>query len=153
MKTKTTITPKILLRAEELAEKAFNNVSIAQALGLSAQVLSRNKQLKQSIQRGKLKLSESITKTVLNTLEENASTQQLLIKRLCLFNPIIDIKKPLNADDALKNLSTATKLYANSEINESQLKTIEAVSNSFIKGVDVIDLEARITALEERSHA
>ena len=85
----------------------------------------------------------------LQNLETNPTNQQLLVKRLCLFTPIVDIKKPTNADDALNNLATATKDYANGEINESQLRTIEAVSNSYVKSYEVTSLEERITALEE----
>jgi len=147
-RTKTTITPEILKQVEELSAQGFNNVMISQSLHIGRQTLSTNKELKDSIQKGRLTLSKQITQSVLDGLEANPTTQQMLVKRLCLFNPLIDIKKPLNADDALSNLAAATKSYSNGEINESQLRTIEAVSNSFMKGVDIIELETRIAKLE-----
>ena len=147
--TKTQITPEIIERVYQLASNGFNNVQIGKSLNIARQTLSTNRDLKDSIQRGRLELSYKVTQSVLDTLEDNASTQQLLIKRLCLFSNIIEIKKPTNARDALENLAAATKLYAKGEINESQLKTIEAVSNSYAKVTEIIDLESRILALEE----
>ncbi|WP_415405615.1 hypothetical protein ACLHDG_07635 [Sulfurovum sp. CS9] len=146
---KTIITADLLNQVEELTSQGFNNVMISQSLNIGRQTLSTNKDLKDSIQRGRLTLSKQVTQTVLNTLETNPTNQQMLIKRLCLFNPLINIKKPTNANDALSNLATATKAYANGEINESQLRTIEAVSNSYVKGHEVTELEARIKALED----
>jgi len=134
---------------QELAKQGFNNIQIGQSLQISAQTLSTNKELKEAIQRGKMDLAKKITQSVLDNLEANPTTQQMLVKRLCLFTPIVNIKKPTNASDALSNLATATKLYANGAINESQLRTIEAVSNSYAKGFEVIELEERITKLEK----
>jgi hypothetical protein len=146
---KTTITDEIIQEVRELAEQGFNNVMISQSLNIGRQTLSTNKDLKDSIQRGRLDLAKQVTQSVLDNLEINPTTQQMLVKRLCLFSPLIEIKKPTNADDALSNLAAATKAYANGEINESQLRTIEAVSNSYVKSYEVTSLEERITALEK----
>ena len=148
-KTKTQITDEILLRAEELAAKGFNNVLISQSLNIGLSTLSRNKQLRQALQKGRLTLSEKVTQSVMDTLEDDASMRQLLVKRLCLFTPLVDIKKPETAKDALDNIGKATKAYANGAINENQLRTLEAANNSFIKACDTVELEARITAIEE----
>ena len=148
-RTKTKITPNILLRVEELASKGFNNILISQSLDIGVTTLSTNVELKKSIQAGKLKLSEEITQSVLDTIQEDGATRQLLIKRLGLFNQIIDIKKPRNSKDALENLAKSIKLYADGKISESQLRAIEATANSYIKCTDTTELEARLTALEE----
>jgi len=148
-KTKTIITDEIIQEVEALAEQGFNNILISQALNIGVETLSRNEQLKQSIQRGKRTLANKVTASILDTLESTPTNQQLLVKRLCLFTPVVDIKKPTNAKDALVNLASATKYYADGEINESQLRTIEAVSNSYVKGYEVIDLEERVSKLEE----
>ena len=145
---KTTVTPKLLQQVEELASQGFNNKMISQSLLVSTDALSRNKQLKQSIQNGRLILSKKITKTVLDTLEDNPTNQQMLVKRLCLFNPLINIKRPKTSEDALSNLAAATKAYANGEINESQLRTIEAVSNSFVKANDLTEQAKRLDEIE-----
>lgn len=113
--------------------------------------LSQNKELKESIQRGKLSLAKKVSSTILGNLKTNPTNQQLLVKRLCLFTPIVDIKKPTNAKEALSTLAAATKSYANGEINGSQLRTIEAVSNSYVKAYEITELEERITLLEEKS--
>lgn len=147
-KTKTVITDEILEEAQSLSAQGFNNIQIGKSLNIARQTLSTNKELKDSIQRGRLELSQKVTQTVLNTLELTPSNQQLLIKRLCLFSPIVPIIKPTNAKQALDNIAIATKAYADGEINESQLRTIEAVSNSFVKVYEVTNIEDRLTAVE-----
>ena len=146
---KTTLTKQLILQVEELAKQGFNNILIGQAINIATQTLSTNKELKEAIHKGKLELSKKVTASILETLEANPTNQQLLVKRLCLFTPIIKIKKPTTAKQALDNLATATKQYADGLINESQLRTIEAVSNSYSKGYEVVELEERITALEK----
>ena len=145
---KTTVTKQIIQKVQELAKQGFNNVMISQSLNIGRQTLSTNKDLKDSIQKGRLDLAKQVTQSVLDNLEANPTNQQMLVKRLCLFNPLIDSKKPTKADDALLNLAVATKSYANGEINESQLRTIEAVSNSYVKAYEITELEERITKLE-----
>lgn len=147
---KTTVTKEIILQVEELAAQGFNNILISQSLNIAVTTLSTNTKLKEAIHKGKLELSKKVTASILETLEDNPTNQQLLVKRLCLFTPLIKIKKPTTAKQALDNLATATKQYADGAINESQLRTIEAVSNSYTKGYEVVELEERITALEKR---
>lgn len=149
---KTQITDEIIQQVQELAEQGFNNILISQSLNIATQTLSTNRELKEAIQRGKLELSKKVTASILETLEANPTNQQLLVKRLCLFTPIVSITKPSNAKDALNNLAAATKQYADGAINESQLRTIEAVSNSYAKVYEVTELEDRIVALEERNN-
>ena len=146
---KTTVTEQLIQEVQELAEQGFNNILISQSLNIATQTLSTNKELKEAIQRGKMILAKKVTASILDTLEANPTNQQLLVKRLCLFTPIVNITKPSNAQDALHNLSAATQQYADGEINESQLRTIEAVSNSYVKGYEVTELEERVTKLEE----
>jgi len=146
---KTNITREIIKQVEELAKQGFNNILIAQSLNIAVTTLSKNSKLKQAIQRGKLELARKVTSTILKNLEVNQSNQQLLVKRLCLFTPIVDIKKPTNAKEALNNLAIATKEYADGKINESQLRTIEAVCNSYTKSYEIIELEERIKILEK----
>ncbi|HIQ28344.1 MAG TPA: hypothetical protein EYH42_07575 [Sulfurovum sp.] len=146
---KTTITDEIIEEVQELAEQGFNNILISQSLNIATQTLSTNKELKEAIQRGKMILAKKVTSSILDTLENTPTNQQMLVKRLCLFIPIIDIQKPTNAQEALNNLSVATQQFADGEINESQLRTIEAVSNSFIKGYELTELEERVAKLEE----
>jgi len=146
---KTQVTQEIILQVQELAEQGFNNILISQSLGIAVTTLSTNKELKEAIHRGKLELSKKVTSTILETLESNPTNQQLLVKRLCLFTPLVNIKKPTTAKEALENLATATRQYADGLINESQLRTIEAVSNSYSKGYEATELEERITKLEK----
>jgi len=148
---KTTVTKEIIQEVQDLAEQGFNNILISQSLGIAVTTLSTNTKLKEAIQKGKLELSKKVTASILETLEANPTNQQLLVKRLCLFNPLVNIKKPTTAKEALDNLATATKQYADGAINESQLRTIEAVSNSYSKGYETTELEERISKLEEQN--
>ena len=152
MRHKTIITDEIIKEVGILAEQGFNNILISQSLNIAPQTLSTNKELKESIQRGKLALAKKVTHSILNTLEDTPTNQQMLVKRLCLFTPVVNIQEPSNAEEALSNLATATQQYANGEINESQLRTIEAVSNSFIKGYELTDLEQRVKTLEDKAN-
>ena len=149
---KTTVTKQIIQEVQELAEQGFNNILISQSLNIATQTLSTNKELKEAIQRGKMILAKKITSSILDTLENTPTNQQMLVKRLCLFTPMVDIKKPMNAKDELNNLSVATQQFSDGEINESQLRTIEAVSNSYTRGYESIELEERITKLEEKNN-
>ncbi|RRS32844.1 MAG: hypothetical protein P794_00185 [Epsilonproteobacteria bacterium (ex Lamellibrachia satsuma)] len=150
---KTTVTKEIIQEVQELAEQGFNNILISQSLNIATQTLSTNKELKEAIQRGKLILAKKVTASILDTLENTPTNQQMLVKRLCLFNPVVSIKKPTTAEEALNNLAAATQSFADGEINGSQLRTIEAVSNSFIKGYELTELEERIKTLEEKENA
>jgi len=144
---RTTITSEIIEECKRLSSLGFSNVMISKALDIAVSTLSKNKKIIQAIQEGKRDLAERVTKNILDNLNE---TQHALFiaKRLNLFNPQINIKKPTNAKEALNNLSTAIKQYADGEINESQLRTIEAVSNSYIKGYEFAEFEERLEELE-----
>ena len=146
---KTQVTDELIQQVQELSEQGFNNILIGQSLNIATQTLSTNKELKEAIQRGKMVLAKKVTASILETLNATPTNQQLLVKRLCLFTPIISITKPNNVKEALNNLAEATKQYANGAINESQLRTIEAVSNSYAKVYEVTELEERIEVLEQ----
>ena len=100
---KTTVTDEIIKEEGVFAEQGFNNILISQSLNIATQTLSTNKELKEAIQRGKLALAKKVTDSILDTLQSNPTNQQLLVKRLCLFTPIVDIEKPGNAEIALSN--------------------------------------------------
>jgi len=145
---RTTITDEILQQCKELASTGLTNKQIALAINISAITLSKNRKLVKSIQDGKLELAKTITKSILANLDENQD-RLFIAKRLNLFSPQINIKKATTAKEALENLSTAIKQFGDGEINESQLRTLEATTNSFIKGFEVLEIEERLKKLEE----
>ena len=145
---RTTITDEIIEECKKLAEQGFSNVMISKALNVGVVTLSKNRKIVKAIQEGKRDLAEKVTQSILNSLNETQHTL-FIAKRLNLFNPQINIKKPSNAREALDNLSTAIKQYADGEINESQLRTIEAVSNSYIKGYEFSEFEERLQGIED----
>ena len=147
-RTKTQITDEILQQVKEHAAHGLSNREISQIMNIGVSTLSRNQKLKQVIQRGRAELSERIARDVLESFYDNPSLQVLLVKRLGLFQREINIPKPKDAKQALDNLATATKLYADNQISESQLKTIEAVSNSYIRGTQLTDIEERLQRIE-----
>jgi len=145
---RTTITPAIIEECKKLAEKGFTNVMISKALNINTSTLSKNRKLIQAIQEGKSELAKIVTNSILDALDETQHTL-FIAKRLNLFNPQINIRKPINASEALENLSIAIKQYADGEINESQLRTIEAVSNSYIKAYEFTEFEQRLMEVED----
>jgi len=145
---RTTITDGIIEECRTLAEQGFSNVMISKALDVGIATLSKNRKLVQAIQEGKKELAQKVTQSILGSLDETQHTL-FIAKRLNLFNPQINIKKPTNAKEALDNLSNAIKQYADGEINESQLRTIEAVSNSYIKGYEFAEFEERLQGVED----
>ncbi len=145
---RTTITDKIITQCKDLSSQGFSNIMISKSLNIAIATLSKNRKLVQSIQEGKQDLATRVTKSILDSLDESQD-RLFIAKRLNLFNPQINIKKPSNAKEALNNLSTAIKQYADGEINESQLRTIEAVTNSYVKAYEATELEERIQALEK----
>ena len=145
---RTTITDEIIDKCRELSSKGFSNTLISKSLNISVTTLSNNKKIVKAIQEGKQELAELITQSILENLNETQD-RLFIAKRLNLFNPQINIKRAIVAKGALENLSQAIKQYADGEINESQLRTIEAVTNSFIKGFEVTELEKRIERLED----
>ena len=147
---RTTITDEIVSECRRLASMGFSNVMISEALSVGVTTLSKNRKLVKAIQEGKRELAEKVTQNIMDRLDETQHTL-FVAKRLNLFNPQINIKKPQNAKEALDNLSTAIKQYADGEINESQLRTIEAVSNSYIKGYEFAEFEERLKRLEDAS--
>ena len=143
-----TVTSNIISKCKELSSKGFTNVMISKSLNIGISTLSKNRKLVQAIQDGKIELAEKVTQSILENLNETQD-RLFIAKRLNLFNPQINITKPSNAKEALNNLSTAMKQYADGTINESQLRTLEAVTNSFIKGFEITELEKRLEVLED----
>lgn len=144
------ITQALLDEAKALSSTGLNNIQVAECLSLSVCTLSRNKELSKFIREGKLELSKRVTETILDNLD-NDKDRLFLAKRLNLFSPHINIIKPTNSKEALNNLSIALKQFADGSINESQLRTVEAVVNSFIRGYDYVELEDRIKRLEHET--
>ena len=145
---RTTITDAIINECKNLAESGFTNVMISKSLNIAISTLSKNRKIIKAIQEGKRKLAERVTQSILENLNETQHTL-FIAKRLNLFNPQINITKPTDAKEALDNLSNAIKQYADGEINESQLRTIEAVSNSYIKGYEFAEFEERLQGIED----
>ncbi|WP_415405906.1 hypothetical protein ACLHDG_09065 [Sulfurovum sp. CS9] len=141
-----------LSEAEELAAKGYSNKDIAVALGVSMAQVYKKVEILEAIHKGHATLKATVSEAFLDSLATNPGNQQMLVKRLGLFNQQINITKPTDAKSALKTLSSAVKQYSDGEISESQLRTLEAVLNSYIKGHEITELEDRILKLEEVSN-
>ncbi len=136
-------------QAEALSEKGYNTIDIARALGISKAGLYKRVDLMDAIHKGHISLKKKVSEAFLDSLADNPANQQMLVKRLGLFNQHIDITRPTDAKSALDNLSRAMKQYSEGEVSESQLRTIEAVLNSYIKGYELTQLEERLQVLED----
>ena len=140
-------------KVEELSYKGFINKDIATSLNISQSKLYADKKIMESIHNGRERLKDDVSQKFYDSLSDSPQNLQFLVKRLGLFNCPIRITKPSNTKNALGNLANAIVQYSDGTITESQIKTIEATLNSFIKGYDATVLEERIVALEEIHNA
>ncbi len=138
-----------LEEAERLSECGYSNTDIAKALCISPAKLYADKEIVEAIHKGHAALKAKVSEAFMESLAASPANQQMLVRRLGLFNQHINIDRPTDAKSALDTLSKAVKQYSNGDISESQLRTLEAVLNSYVKGYEITTLEDRINALEE----
>jgi len=141
-----------LAEAQRLSEAGYNIKDISTALGISVSQVYKKVEILQAIQLGHAALKAKVSEAFLESLATNPSNQQMLVRRLGLFNQHINIDRPTDAKSALDTLSKAVKQYSDGDISESQLRTLEAVLNSYVKGYEITTLEERIIKLEEANN-
>ena len=151
--TKTTITQKIIDQAALLAGKAYNQVMIADALGIAYRTCSNNKDISEAIKRGQSVARQKIVDDLMARSEADQSSTAtiFLAKQLKVFTvpyPTATPKTIEEASDRIRQLYTDT---ASGLIDEERAKYLIGFLESYIKSVEVGDLENRILLLEEKS--
>jgi len=132
-----------------MAELGLQNRAIAEACGLGISTLSRNRRIKQSIQRGRDTARRKVMETLSTMAEADAPTTFRLAKELGCFTRGIDCKKPQSPKDALELLAETIQRYAKGELDANQAKTIEALVGRYVATNEKVELEARLSRIEE----
>lgn len=130
--------------ASKLAQSGFNNKSIYESLNISKSAFYANVDLMDTIKKARSELREDVSNSLLNNANNGDTTSLIfLAKRLNLFSEDmnINLKSP---QSALKSLEDV----ANANISLEHKNSLKGIISDYIKAYEVIELEARITALE-----
>jgi len=139
------ITKQLIEKAYDLAKAGFNNKTIYESLDISKSAFYNNKDLMDSIKKGKAELRESVSSSLLSNATGGDTTSLIfLAKRLNLFSEDISInlKTP---QTALKSLEEV----ANANISLEHKNSLKSIISDYIKAYEVSELEQRIIKLEE----
>lgn len=147
MARKSKITPALISKAKRLAKAGFSHKQIYETLGISYTTFYKNVELVETIKKAENELREKVSNALLERAVNNDDTTALifLAKRLNLFsNNGLDITVN-STETALKGLSQ----LINANIPIEQKNSIKAIIEAYIKGVETVELDKRITKLEE----
>ena len=149
--TKTTITKKIINQAELLASKAYNQIMIADALGVAYRTCSNNKDISEAIKRGKSQARQKVVDDLMARSEaDHSSTATIfLAKQLKVFTVPYTTAKPKTIEEASERIIGIYADTASGLIDEERAKYLIGFLESYIKSVEISDLETRIKLLEE----
>ncbi len=149
---KTTITKEMVKQAELLASKAYSVITISDALGIAYGTCFNNGELSEAIKRGQSKARRTVVDHLLKRSEEDQSSTAsiFLAKQLKVFTVPYQTATPKNvveASDRIKQIYTDT---ASGLIDEERAKYLIGFLESYIKSVEVGNLESRIAILEQK---
>jgi len=150
--TKTTITKKIINQAELLAGKAYNQIMIADALGIAYRTCSNNKDISEAIKRGRSQARQKVIDDLMSRSEADQSSTAtiFLAKQLKVFTVPYTTAKPKTIEEASQRIVQIYADTASGLIDEERAKYLISFLESFIKSKEVGDLENRIKLLEEK---
>ena len=151
--TKTTITKKIIDQAELLASKAYNQVMIADALGVGYRTCSNNKDISEAIKRGQSKARQTVVDHLMTRSEADQSSTAtiFLAKQLKVFTVPYQTSTPKTIQEASDRIKQIYADTASGVIDEERGKYLIGFLESYIKSVEVGSLEERIKTLEEEN--
>ncbi len=151
-KTKITITKEIIAQAELLASKAYNQVMIADALGIAYRTCSNNKDISEAIKRGQSQARQKVVDDLMSRSEADQSSTAtiFLAKQLKVFTVPYQTATPKTIEEASDRIRQIYADTASGVINEERAKYLIGFLESYIKSKEVGDLENRIAALENK---
>ena len=148
---KTTITKEIIKQAEQLSGKAYGVTMIADALGIAYRTCFNNKDLSEAIKRGQSQARQKIVDDLMTRSEgdqSSAATIYLSKQMKCFTTPYTTVK-PKTIEEASDRIVQIYADAASGLIDEERGKYLIGFLESYIKSVEVGDLENRIKQLEE----
>lgn len=148
---KALFNPDQVNEVERLAALGLNEAQISESIGMSYATFQRNKaNFEESLKKGKAELRARVSEALLSKIEEGDTTALIFTaKRLNLFTPSIDAKVPKSVSEAVKELARVYSAHAHGEIGDAQADKLISMLDKFIKGIELSEIEERLTALEE----
>ena len=146
---KKRITQDLIDDVKRLAEMGLQNFAICEATGLGATTLSRNTKIRAALHEGRKAAREAAIERLNGIAEADASTAFRIAERLGCFRQSLDVERPTNIQGAVALMGEAIKRYSHGEIPETVAKTIEGMCNSYIKALEVADLDQRLERVEK----
>lgn len=146
MARKPKITKLLISKAAELARAGFSHKQIQEAVDISHTAFYGNVELLAAIKREESELRTKVSDALMSKAVDTSDTTALifLAKRLNLFNSNVNIQIK-DSKTALEGLS---KLI-DADIPLEQKNSTKGIIESYLKGVETVELEERIAKLEE----
>ncbi len=134
-----------------LAGKAYNQVMIADALGIAYRTCSNNKDISEAIKRGQSQARQKIVDDLMTRSENDQSSASTIFmaKSLKVFTVPYTTAKPKTIEEASERIIGIYADTASGLIDEERAKYLIGFLESYIKSKEVGDLENRIKLLEE----
>lgn len=141
------ITNEMIADAQKFAEAGLNNKQIFEAMGISESGFYNNKQLMESVKKGRIELRQKVSEALLGKAVDlgDSTTLIFLAKRLSLFSTEkieFDIKTPQKALETLQKIGS-------SDLETDHKNALKAIVESAIKVIETTELEERIKRLED----
>ena len=134
--------------AFNLAKAGFNNKTIYENLKISKSSFYANMDLLDTIKKARTELREEVSNALLGNAKKGDTTSLIfLAKRLNLFSEEYSIKLS-SPTEALKSLEE----LANANISVEHKNSLKGILNDYIKTYEIIELEKRITLLEDKKN-
>ncbi len=152
MARKPKITPELIEQAGELAYHGFSDKQIMEAVDISNAAYYKHEELINTVKSRRQELRKKVADALMETAVGGDTTALIFLsKRLGLHQSISGYKKGSlkTSKDAIRELE---KLYHASISGDAPLELINTVGkilNDFVKTYDTVELEERLTRIEE----
>lgn len=136
---------ELLPIAYRLASSGLSNKQIIEALHISKSSFYADKDIMDTIKKGKAELREKVSDALLAKATDGDTTALIFLsKRLNLFTEQLqlDLTSPENALNSYKTLTDA-------DISLEHKNSLRAILSDYFKAFETVDMEERLTALEE----
>ena len=135
---------------EELASKGYTAAMCFEAVGISQSKGYRDPLIMQAIKRGKAAACQKVVDDLMSRSEADPSSAAaiFLAKKLKIYDDPFPTSSPKDAQDALKKISDIYVAVARKQLSEERAGYLISFLEKYLKGCEIVELEARISALE-----
>ena len=142
------ITPMMIKKASELAQKGAGRQMIADAIGIHVKTTHKGR-LGAVIKEGYALAREEVLEAYLVTAMSDPKLLEAMAKRLGIFHTPIPLEKPQSVEDVPKLLVDALECWKEGLITSSQLVVVQNWCDKYVKAVEVVDQGKKIEELEK----